>query len=188
MALRTPQIYTGGGVSIAAAPNRIAVPTALSSAALAFMSALVTGTGGAEAAVTGDNVILGWVENIFDNGGRRQNQNFADATQLAAAAHYVDYFPFAGLTLLMGEDGAGGNIADWTVTMYADVAVGTISEIDRNANPTGSALATVQIDSSSASATPTNLPIKIIAPDPSPTAALQASTVAKNYLVIQNLD
>lgn len=188
MALSLPQIYTGGGTSIAAAPTRLAVPTALSSAALAYGSFLVVGTGGVEAAVTGDATFAYILENLFDNGGRKQNQCFANATQLAAAAHYVDAFPIAGLTLLMGEDGVAGNIADWTATPYADFVVGTISSIDANANPTASALANIQIDSSSASASPTGLPLKIIGPDPSATGALTPTASPKNYLVILNTD
>lgn len=188
MALITPQIYTAGGMDIAASPVFLAVPTALLSAALAYHSFLVTGAGGVEAAVSGDNVIAYILENFMDANIRAQNQTYATAVDLAASAHYVTAYPFAGLTLLMGEDGAGGNIADWVATPYADIVVGTISTISANAYPLGTALANVQIDSSSASASATNLPLKIIAPDPSASGAIVPAANPKNYLVIQNTD
>lgn len=189
MARRTPLIVSAGGAEIAAAPVDLPIPTGLSSAELAYGSFLVPGTGGYEAAVTGDLAITHMLINLYDAAGSpQQNQVYATATQLAASNHVAQAYALAGLTLLLGEDGAGGNIADATATPYVDVAVGTVSVISANNNPTGGAQATVQIDSSSASASPTGLPFKIIGADPSSDTAITPAAQPKNYLIIPNPD
>lgn len=189
MSLRTPLIYSASGKSIAAAPVDLPIPTGLASAELAYGSFLVPGTGGYEAAVTGDLAITHMLINLYDAAGSpQQNQVYATAAQLAASNHVCQAYPLADLVLLLGEDGAGGNIASFTATPYVDVAVGAVSVISANNNPTGGAVATVQIDSSSASASPTGLPFKIIGADPSTDSALVPAAQPKNYLIIPNPD
>lgn len=189
MARRTPLIIDAGGAEIAADSFDLPIPTGLSSAELAYGSFLVPGTGGFEAAVTGDLAITHMLMNLYDAAGSpQQNQVYATAAQLAASNHVAQGWALTGKRILIGEDGAGGNIADATVTPYVDVAVGAASVISANNNPTGGAQATVQIDSSSASASPTGLPFKIVQANPSSDAALIPAAQPKDYVMIPNPD
>ena len=186
MALRTPLVYSAAGKSIASAPVRLEIPSSLTSAALAFGSLLKPGTGGYQAAASGDDTVSHILINLYNVHNQQRNQVYADAPALAAANFYAEAYPLLSqqLELKMGEDGDGGNIADWTATPYVDIVVGAPSLISGDDNPTGGAQATVQIDSSSANSSASGKCFQIIAADPSTDTALVGSK-PKNFIVVK---
>lgn len=182
MGQTTPTIYNAGGQSVVAASGMLTIPTALSSAALAEGSLLVTGTGGYEAAVSGDAITPYMVNTIFNSQMQMMAQNYATAVQLAAEVHFVTAFPLTSNLIVMSEDGAGGNIADWAATPYADFVVGAISVLSAENSPVAGAYANIKIDSSTASASATGLPIQILYPYGGADQALVGSG-PKTYVV-----
>lgn len=180
----TPTIYNAGGQSVVAASGFLTIPTATASAAIAegTLLAPASGGGGWEAAVSGDNVCWYMVNTIFNSQMQMMAQNYATAVQLAAEVHYVDAWPLLSNLIVMSEDGVGGNIADPVATPYADIIVGAISVISAENSPVAGAYANVKIDSSTASASSTNLPLQILYPYGGADQAL-VGTGPKTYVV-----